>query len=191
MDYFTLSQLKRIHYAEPHRKYHTLEHIDRMLQSRISFFPDLSKESAATIDLAIWFHDAYYDPRSTSNEEKSADLADSYCRSWDIPSDEVVRLILLTASHKIEPGDELGAIISDLDLEILGAPENMYRTYTQQIREEYSHLTDVEWVAGRSKFLLGVLGHPIYHTKPFQEIEAEAIRNIKLELKEIENEHRH
>ena len=63
----------RERYAEPQRRYHTLEHVreslDRAAETR-SF-----QTHPAEIDLAIWFHDAVYDPRRADNEERSAQWA--------------------------------------------------------------------------------------------------------------------
>src|SRR4051794_22476684 len=60
-------------YSEPHRHYHNLEHIAEMLRvvDRLSKFaadPD-------AVRLAVWFHDAVYDPRAKDNEKLSAILA--------------------------------------------------------------------------------------------------------------------
>ena len=60
-------------YSEPHRFYHTLEHLSEMFKvaARLSDAAD----NAAPVQLGIWFHDAVYDPRVTDNEERSAALA--------------------------------------------------------------------------------------------------------------------
>ena len=61
-------------YAEPHRRYHTLAHLEAVL--------DLVDEFAGEADdpdlvrLAAWFHDAVYDPQRDDNEERSAVLAE-------------------------------------------------------------------------------------------------------------------
>src|SRR5262245_5292010 len=58
-------------YREPHRHYHTLQHLDEC-------FAKLQTLRAAArhpeeIDLALWFHDAIYDVARTDNEARSAD----------------------------------------------------------------------------------------------------------------------
>jgi predicted metal-dependent HD superfamily phosphohydrolase len=60
-------------YSEPHRFYHTLEHLAEMFKVA-GKLADAAVDVAA-LQLAIWFHDAVYDPRATDNEERSAALA--------------------------------------------------------------------------------------------------------------------
>ena len=59
-------------YAEPHRHYHTLDHIADLLRL-------LEKHGgvsdADAVKLAILFHDAVYDPARQDNEAASARLA--------------------------------------------------------------------------------------------------------------------
>jgi predicted metal-dependent HD superfamily phosphohydrolase len=167
-------------YSEPHRYYHRISHIISMLFTLWQL--KLSYKEAQLLELAIWFHDAVYDPKSSTNEEDSAKLAAEYCNRVGIPSDPVVRLIKITATHKVEPGDTLGAIISDLDMRILGLDQISYSLYTLQVRQEYSHLTNEEWSVGRKKFLLGLLGRPIYHSEFSQDLEPLARQNIQHEL---------
>src|SRR5262245_10907424 len=61
-------------YSEPHRYYHTLEHLAEMFKVA-GKLADAATDPAA-VQLAIWFHDAVYDSRATDNEERSAALAD-------------------------------------------------------------------------------------------------------------------
>src|SRR3989442_12745478 len=65
-------------YAEAHRAYHTLAHIEHCLEE---FEParGLARDPSA-IEMALWYHDAVYDPRAADNEEKSAALALEWAR---------------------------------------------------------------------------------------------------------------
>ena len=56
-------------YTEPHRRYHDLRHIADMLCKGEAL--KLSDEQV----MAVWFHDAIYDPTSKTNEADSAVLA--------------------------------------------------------------------------------------------------------------------
>jgi predicted metal-dependent HD superfamily phosphohydrolase len=77
-----------------------LEHIEECLaqlaSSRaLALQPDV-------IELAIWFHDAVYDPRAGDNEEQSADLARGFCHAMHLPSEvgeRTAALILVTKAH--------------------------------------------------------------------------------------------
>src|SRR5678809_692845 len=57
-------------YAEPHRCYHTQQHIAECLEE-FDEARHLARDPVA-IELALWFHDAVYNPRAADNEEQSA-----------------------------------------------------------------------------------------------------------------------
>src|SRR6266545_4870561 len=86
-------------WSEPHRHYHTLDHLAAVLSIVYITGP---------VALAAWFHDAVYDPRRDDNEEASARLAEAALNALELPADviaEVARLVRLTATHDPEPGD--------------------------------------------------------------------------------------
>src|SRR2546421_12701808 len=72
-------------HSEPHRFYHTLEHLNEMFQVA-GKLADAAADPAA-VHLAIWFHDSVYDPRATDNEERSAGLAVELSRPLGVPDD--------------------------------------------------------------------------------------------------------
>ena len=49
--------------------------------------------------------------------------------------------------------DRLGAILISIDLSILGAEGARYDAYAAAIRQEYSHVGDRDYRAGRAKVL--------------------------------------
>jgi predicted metal-dependent HD superfamily phosphohydrolase len=135
-------------WSEPHRHYHDLTHLRAVLDH-------VDAEPVAA--LAAWGHDAIYDPRSPANEERSAQLMASLLARCGIPSGEVMRLIRLTAGHRVDPGDRLGALLAEADLEILAAPWPRYQSYVDGVRAEYAHVPEELWRVGRAAVLEGLL----------------------------------
>ncbi len=142
-------------YSEPHRRYHTMVHIEDCL-AQVAASTDMDESQRALMDAAIWFHDAIYDATRSDNEAESAKLAADRLAVEDAPQafiDEVVRLILLTAGHSVQAGDALGARLVSIDLSILGAEPDRYDAYAAAIREEYAHVPEPLYRAGRAAIL--------------------------------------
>jgi predicted metal-dependent HD superfamily phosphohydrolase len=135
-------------WSEPHRHYHNLTHLAAVLD-RV--------ESDPVTALAAWGHDAVYDPRSPSNEERSALLMASLLARCGVPAAEVMRLIRMTAGHVVDPGDGRGALLAEADLAILAAPWPEYRSYVDGVRAEYAHVPEDLWRVGRAAVLEGLL----------------------------------
>src|SRR5690606_15474940 len=127
-------------YAEPHRRYHTREHllavlewIDRLARSDHDLY--LGR-------LAAWFPDAVYavPVGQISNEEASARLAVRSLQRAGLETEDinqVARLVRLTATHHVGPGDAEGELLCDADLAVLGGTAEEYRAYVAAVREEY------------------------------------------------------
>lgn len=165
-------------YSEPHRVYHTLEHLLLMLEL-------LAKQQAqpATM-LAAWYHDAVYDPASTTNEADSAELARAALPRLGLAHlvDRVCRLVLLTAEHTAAPDDE-AALLLDADLAILGQAPAVYLRYVAGVRAEYAHVADDDFRAGRSAVLKELLAHRrLFQHPAFAHLEEPARANIAAEL---------
>jgi predicted metal-dependent HD superfamily phosphohydrolase len=175
-------------YGEPHRHYHTLEHVAAVLRCAQSL-DDLAREPEA-VRMAAWYHDVVYDPTAADNEARSAVLAAAHLTALSVPRDivqESTRLIELTAGHDAEPGDRNGAVLLDADLSILAAAPDRYERYTEGIRAEYAHVDDATFRSGRASVLEGFLARPyIFHTHAFRaEREARARANLERELADL------
>lgn len=150
-------------HGEPHRHYHTLDHIRDCLD-QVEASADLDETQRRLLTAAVWFHDAVYDPTRNDNEAQSAALAvrvlaDEGWTQADIA--EVERLILLTAGHSVKGGDPLGARLISIDLSILGAEPTRYEAYAAAIRREYAHVPEALYVAGRAMILQRFLDAPV------------------------------
>jgi predicted metal-dependent HD superfamily phosphohydrolase len=166
-------------YREPHRRYHTLDHIAELL----ALLPDEGEEVLA----AVWFHDVIYDRRG-ANEERSADVAHEALVDLRFPRetvDLVTRMILATRDHA--PGDlgDGARSFLDADLAILGSPPEVYRRYADAIRVEYSWVPDPLFRAARDGVLRDFLARPrIYLTDAMnQRFDAQARVNLAWELR--------
>jgi predicted metal-dependent HD superfamily phosphohydrolase len=175
-------------YAEPHRGYHDLAHLDEVLRN-----VDLlgaAADDTAVVRLAAWFHDAVYDPTAPDNEEASARLAAHVLAELRVPdhvAGRVSDLVRLTAEH--EPGDDRdGAVLCDADLAILASDGPRYTTYADGVRTEYKHLDDAAFAAGRARVLRSLLDRPSLFRTGFGRTtwEAPARDNLRAELSRLE-----
>ncbi len=177
-------------YAEPQRHYHTLSHLVALFDCLELYADEIGDPSR--LALAAWYHDCVYDPKAKDNEEKSAERATNELRALGAHTlliDRVAKLILATKNHLgATGGDYDDDVFLDADFAILGAPEAAYRQYVEGVREEYAHLSDDEWKAGRMAFLERIVLAPrIFRTGVFEgAYAAQARANIKRELKELE-----
>jgi predicted metal-dependent HD superfamily phosphohydrolase len=168
-------------WAEPHRRYHDDEH----LTSLLSTVDGLG--ASVEVRLAVWYHDAVYDPRAADNEERSAQLAiDALTRLDAQPRivDEVARLVRLTATHDPTGDDVNGRLLCDADLAVLARPWDEYRRYAAAVREEYRHVSDEDFRKGRAAVLRHLLGLPVLYRTPqlHERWEAAARANLTREL---------
>jgi predicted metal-dependent HD superfamily phosphohydrolase len=131
-------------YSAPNRYYHNLTHVEDCLGA-LAGVDDLSATDREILTGAIWWHDVVYDPTRSDNEELSARLAEQHVIG-DIRQ-EVGRLIRLTKTHLVEPGDRLGAILISIDLSILAAEPSRYDAYAAAIRKEFAHVPDGATIA--------------------------------------------
>lgn len=153
-------------WAEPHRRYHTTDHLAAVLGAVTELAADAADPDA--VRLAAWFHDAVYDGRPGTDEARSAQLARARLPRLGLPPrrvEEVERLVRLTATHDPQPGDVDGAVLADADLAVLGGAPEAYASYAAAVRAEYAHVPDDAFRAGRSAVLGRLLAAPrLFHT---------------------------
>ncbi|MBD3204753.1 hypothetical protein GF319_00240 [Candidatus Bathyarchaeota archaeon] len=141
------------------------------------------------IELAIWFHDAVYDPERDDNEDKSAEYAEKTLLEIGLPGGQArkVSKMIKATKHREEARDKDTQLLLDIDLSILGQPAEQYRDYTKKIRREYSHLSTKEYARKRIRFLQGMLERrDIYHTSYFKKkYEQTARRNLRQEIETL------
>lgn len=178
-------------WSQEQRVYHDRAHLLAVLTALDALTGGTaSSQSHLSVYLAAWFHDAVYRGTAT-DEDESAALAAARLPDQGIGSsvvDEVVRLVLLTKTHKPAPGDVAGALLCDADLEVLARPAAAYRRYTVAVRREYAHVPDADFARGRSAILRALLaGGSLYSSDRGRALWEEAARaNLVAELKDLE-----
>ncbi|HVF64576.1 MAG TPA: hypothetical protein VNE58_11335 [Casimicrobiaceae bacterium] len=163
------------HYAEPHRRYHTLGHVDDCLE-RLDGVRDLPDEPHA-IELALWFHDVIFSATSKDNERRSARFYLD-CGNGAPPrfQRKVCSMILASTHVNAMCHDDLGYAL-DIDLAGFGHPWPQFRSTTDVVRAEYTHLTDAQFATGMSCFLGALLKRAaIYRTPVFRDANEKTAR---------------
>ena len=156
-------------YAEPARYYHNASHIVDCLREFDS--PLVTAADPGALELALWFHDAIYDPKANDNEARSSALARACIAdaggAIDL-SERVRGLILATKAH--DPGCSADAPwMIDIDLSIFGRSEAEFDAYDSAIRAEYSWVGEPVFRERRAQILEEFLARPrIFTTAPFR-----------------------
>lgn len=178
-------------YTGPTRGYHDVRHLAEVC-TRIE---ELAADGGTPFDrvavlLAAWFHDAVYDGQPEA-ENRSATWAEHDLAALGVdPADvaEVARLVRLTEHHRPADDDANGCVLSDADLAILAAPRERYAEYVASVRTEYTHVSAVDFRAGRAAILRDLLAKPhLFHTAYARERwETPARANVERELAALE-----
>jgi predicted metal-dependent HD superfamily phosphohydrolase len=167
-------------YSEKHRHYHTVEHIDHCLH-------ELDREiglanEAAEVELAIWFHDAVYNPHRSDNEEKSAELASELLQRHRVESERIARVHahIMATRHEAPATMPDSHLVVDIDLSIFGASEETYARFEENVRKEYRWVPSIIFRRKRAAILQSFLDRRnVYSTMPFRaRYEAQARRNL-------------
>lgn len=171
-------------YSEPQRHYHTIQHIVECL----AFFHQIKNQlnDPIAVELAIWFHDAIYNPQAIDNEEKSAELMEQYCSQLfeKAQLQKVYEWIIATKKHSPATDQDLNYLL-DIDLAILGSSKRRFAEYEQQIQQEYSWVDADLYRVKRAEVLNYFLEmKPLYQTEYFRDLlEVQAKYNLTSSLR--------
>lgn len=176
-------------YSEPHRRYHTGEHIHAVLADAtpIADALTLTATDRALLTLAACAHDVVYNARPGDDERASARWARhalDRAGLGDLAVRRVEQLVLSTLAHEAPRGDLVAAALLDADLAILGAGPSTYDGYSRAVRAEFSSVPDDAWQAGRRNVLNSLLSRgSIFVTAPaVGRWESAARANVQREL---------
>ncbi|MGM9482152.1 HD domain-containing protein [Roseateles sp. NT4] len=171
-------------YAEPHRGYHTQQHLHECL-ALFGEFAHLA-ERPAEVEIALWFHDAIYDVHRHDNEALSADWARAALLDAGAPADaaERVAALVLATRHSVAPATADEQLLVDIDLAILGAAPARFAEYEAQIRVEYAYVPQAVFNEKRGAILAGFLARPVLYGTPAlrERFEAPARANLQAAL---------
>lgn len=170
-------------YAGPGRRYHDTLHLTEVL-GHVEELLDRDDPAWEPVVLAAWFHDAVHEGRD-DDEERSAAWAEDALRGHPHAA-EVARLVRLTVHHRPAGDDLAGRVLCDADLAVLAAPPERYAAYVDGVRQEYAHVPDDAFAAGRTAVLRDLLAGPLFHTPRGRERwERQARANVEAELSRL------
>jgi pantetheine-phosphate adenylyltransferase len=102
---------------EPHRYYHTLEHLNQLL-TLIEFCPDIAhEEDKHILSIIALFHDAVYNPINFDNEKQSVILFQSLTNEYAPYSGLISNAIMDTVTH--DSHSPISELFCDFDLWML------------------------------------------------------------------------
>jgi len=166
-------------YAGSDRRYHGVGHLRAVLSDLLTVRDQCDDPLA--VELALWTHDAVYDPARPDNEMQSAALAAEVAATvgWSPDrSQRTAALVLATRHGEAVTGD--AAWVVDIDLGILGADAEAFLAYDQAIREEYGHVPDADFRIGRTRILQGFLARDEIYATPWWRTRREALARANL-----------
>lgn len=144
-------------YNEPQRVYHNLQHIGHCLTAfdKVRHLP----ESADSLELAIWFHDAVYQPGASNNELMSAKLYCARAEGMHKPDmiERVNRLIMATLHSSVDIDDLDSKFMVDIDLFSFALPWDKFLSDSENLRRESGIVSDQEYYQKQFQFQQGLL----------------------------------
>ncbi len=167
--------------SEPHRHYHNLTHVRHCLS-----FYDRGPRRDDVVELALWLHDAIYDPQAHDNEERSAAWCVELGHRAHLPPDVITRAerCILATRHRYPPIADDERLTVAIDLAILGETRERFRAYDRQIRQEYAWVPLATYRLERVRVLRGFLDRPVIYPHPWfaQRLEQPARFNLRATL---------
>lgn len=157
-------------WSEPQRHYHDQRHLRECLALWTRWREHSPR--AGEVAIALWFHDAIYDPQapvSGSNELNSAAWAARSLVRAGADSDTAQRVHDLVMATQHDAPASLGSspdaqLLVDIDLSILGSPAERFERYDQDVRKEYAWVPGFRYQEARAQVLKSFLDRPqLYH----------------------------
>ena len=177
-------------WSEPHRHYHDQRHLRECLALWTRWHAESQRPGEVAI--ALWFHDAIYDPQAGSSELNSAAWAARSLVHAGADSDTAQRVHDLVMATQHDAPTALGSspdaqLLVDIDLSILGSPAERFERYDQDVRKEYAWVPGFRYQEARAQVLQSFLDRPrLYHgPHAVQLLEAQARINLAAALSRL------
>jgi len=174
-------------YAEPHRHYHTLEHIEYGLRL-LDEYRYLARDFDA-MEVAWFYHDVIYDTSekkaAMSNEALSASYAERVLsnKGFLLSFRERVRRLIFVTFDRRNATRRDQMLFIDIDWSVVGLSWEEYRGYVARVRKEYVGYTDKEFLVGRVGWLVSAQKRRLFFTAAFRDrYETLARENMSREL---------
>ena len=150
-------------YGEAGRHYHALAHIEHCL---CEFDGARAAIAAADdVELALWYHDAVYQPGDSDNEGRSAALFAEHS-AGQLADTQVARIgaLILATTHANAPQDAQAAWVVDIDLSSFGLPWPAFLHDSHAVRAEMKNLADDDYQNSHGSFLRRLVARPRIYT---------------------------
>ena len=150
-------------WSERHRHYHDQRHLRECL-ALWTRWRDSSRRPGE-VAIALWFHDAIYDPQANGNELNSAAWAARSLVRAGADSDTAQRVhdLVMATQHDAPAALESSPdaqLLVDIDLSILGSPAERFERYDQDVRKEYAWVPGFRYQEARAQVLQSFLDRP-------------------------------
>lgn len=175
-------------WAEPHRHYHDQRHLRECLALWSRWRGHSVR--AGEIAIALWFHDAIYDPQAGHNELNSAAWAARALIRAGLSSETAQRVhdLVMATQHDAPAAGADAQLLVDIDLSILGSPPERFERYDQDVRKEYAWVPGFRYRDQRALVLQSFLDRPrLYHGAAAVDLlEGQARINLAAALSRLE-----
>lgn len=185
-------------WSAPERRYHDREHLlDCLreldtLRAAAASSTDAASATGAAIatavaaataadiadiaELALWYHDAIYEPGARNSEDESARLLLETAHAVRIPAAHAraAAACVRATAHGAEGGAPSAPmapcidLVLDIDLSILGRDALRFLEFEYAVAEEYARVPRAQFILARGRFLQALLAAPIYRTPHFR-----------------------
>jgi len=179
-------------YEEPHREYHTVEHVCANLDLFDEVKKDIDIRLHRIIELALIYLHAVYDPASEKNVDECAQLAQFQLLGLGLPVHMVIWVTecIVGTTHvaDLSRGKAAPQWVADIDLLSLAVFPESFDRNSEKIRAEHFSIpgfTETRWAEGRKAFLKRMLAKkPLYYNQAYREKYEEAAKhNLRRHLR--------